>query len=74
MTFLVNFENISTVQSPSKLMDYAYIGRPVLSVGDVIRKDVVNEFLNRDYSNKMNISIELFKIEKIADDFLKLLN
>ncbi|MDR2149064.1 MAG: hypothetical protein LBE91_21700 [Tannerella sp.] len=74
MDFLVNFENISAIQSPSKLIDYAYTERPILSVGNVIQKNIIDEFLEKNYINRMNISIDNYRIENIANDFLKLIN
>src|SRR5690606_3328012 len=34
MDFLVNFSNNTNLQSPSKLIDYAIAGRPILSINN----------------------------------------
>ncbi len=76
MDFLVNFENKNIVQSPSKLIDYALIGRPVISIQPfALNKQVVDEFLTSDYSNQFVISdIEQYNIVNVANQFLNLAN
>src|SRR5690606_1830281 len=51
--FVVNIENITDAQSPSKLIDYAIAGRPILSINPHnIDKNKVVEFLNGQYKNQ----------------------
>lgn len=73
--FLVNFENDTEVQSPSKLIDYALSKRPILSVNSHnINKDVINQFLNRDYTNQFVINnVEQYNIENVANKFIDLI-
>lgn len=73
--FLVNFENNSEVQSPSKLIDYALSKRPILSVNSHnINKDVINQFLNRDYTNQLVIhNVEQYNIKNVANKFIELI-
>lgn len=74
MHFLINFANQGTTQSPSKLIDYAILGKPVLSVkyGQLDKKSVL-EFLTGNYASSMQLpDIENYKIEKIAELFLGL--
>ena len=75
MDFMVNFENAGSKQTPSKLIDYAIINKPVLSVktGN-LDKTVVNEFLQGNYSHSLKIDREQYRIEKVAQQFLSLLN
>lgn len=71
--FLINFENTSNNQSPSKLIDYGLSGRPVLTINQTqldIQKFI--DFLSSDYSSAENIDIEQFSIEVVATDFLNL--
>ena len=74
MDFLVNFENGTSVQSPSKLIDYAIAGRPILSIGQGdVNVSLINEFLNFEFANEFVIpDVERFRIENIADKFLAL--
>ncbi|NLC31632.1 MAG: glycosyltransferase family 4 protein [Candidatus Moranbacteria bacterium] len=71
--FLVNIENPSKVQSPSKLIDYCLSGRPILNIdtNKEIDKKTINEFLNGDYSNAFKLdNIEKYNIETVANQFL----
>lgn len=73
LDFVININNISANQIPSKLIDYALINKPVFSLTqnyfDVIR---FTEFLNGDYSSYSPMDITNYNIVKIAGDFLKL--
>lgn len=78
MDFLLNIEFHSSVgsNSPSKLIDYAIAGRPVLSL-NMEKMDIhlVNSFLDGDYSGKMNVGgADRFRIENVSASFLNLLN
>ena len=74
MDFLVNFENSSKLMMPSKLIDYYLTGRPVLSVSSSgINKDVIDQFLNGDYTNKYKFNgMDRYRIENVCNDFLEL--
>lgn len=74
MNFVVNFENIGLTQTPSKLIDYAIINKPILSIktGD-LQTDVVLEFLNQNYINSLSIGdMEQYRIENVTNKFLNL--
>lgn len=74
--FLINFENINIQQSPSKLIDYALSGRPILSINtaDVLDTTTINEFLNKNYYRRKNIdNIEQYNIKNVAIKFKNLL-
>lgn len=76
MDFLVNIENTNNVQSPSKLIDYALIGRPILSVTpNKLNTAIADEFLTGCYNNQFVINdIEQYNIKNVANKFLSLLN
>ena len=74
--FLVNFENGNTsVQVPSKLIDYSLAGRPVLSVNSYeIDEQNIQMFLNGDYSGQMPMpDLALYDIKNVAKKFLDLM-
>jgi glycosyltransferase involved in cell wall biosynthesis len=73
--FLVNFENGTSVQSPSKLIDYALVNKPILSVAsNKLDKMSINQFLNKNYSTKLVMNdIEKFNIVNVVDAFVKLI-
>lgn len=75
MDFLVNIENGTMVQTPSKLIDYALTKRPILSVSSkTIPEATFLEFIEGDYTNQFIVNnIEQYRIENVAKSFLKLL-
>ena len=74
LDFLVNFDNNTALNSPSKLIDYAITGRPVLNIEKAFNKEHLQEFLNGDYRNKMKLpDPECYHIKSISNRFLSLL-
>jgi hypothetical protein len=75
MNFVVNFENQGKTQTPSKLIDYLIIEKPVLSIKfGQLMPNVVDEFLNGKYQNRMALPDKaVYQIETIANQFLELL-
>lgn len=74
MDFLVNFDNNTELNSPSKLIDYAITGRPVLNIEKVFRSEHLLEFLKGDYRNKMQLpDPDGYHIKNISYRFLSLL-
>jgi hypothetical protein len=74
MNFVVNFENAGTAQTPSKLIDYAIIQKPILSIkyGE-LNTNTVLDFIKGDYSNALLIEDpEQYKIENVTKKFLAL--
>lgn len=74
MDFLVNFDNNTDEQIPSKLIDYALTTRPVLNITKDTDLNIVNDFLNGNYEKKMKINnIEKYNIRNVAKQFIDLL-
>jgi len=72
--FVVNFDYNTTVQIPSKLIDYAIVGKPILNVKKTLDKVTIMEFLNGDYKNAYKIdNIEQYRIENVCKAFLTLI-
>lgn len=75
MDFVVNFENVGTAQTPSKLIDFVIINKPILSIkyGN-LKTDVVETFLHRNFENALVIEDpEQYRIENVAKKFVALL-
>lgn len=74
MDFVVNLKNQSTVQSPSKLIDYYLTGRPILDIStDFTEKEMLDEFLNGNYSKKHIVeNADQFDIRTVGIQFLSL--
>ncbi len=73
--FLINIDNMSNVQVPSKLIDYSLSGRPVLSFRqDEIPCEKFKAFLKGVYDNALEISIDDYDIKKISLQFENLIN
>lgn len=72
--FLLNLENGTQVQAPSKLIDYALAKRPILSIySQNIDKQKFDQFLNRDYKQQMILpDISKYDIRNVVQSFLNL--
>jgi hypothetical protein len=71
-TTLDNHSNTEAV--PSKLIDYALTNRPILNISSAyLDKDIVLEFLNKDYSRQRVVEKSNYDIRKVSTKFLKLL-
>lgn len=72
--FLLNLENGTTTQSPSKLIDYALTKRPILSIDSQnMDQDKLKNFLKGDYSAQLIIeNIDRYNIVNVANSFLNL--
>ena len=76
MHFVVNFENVGHKQTPSKLIDYLIIDKPVLSVtfGN-LQPDIFQDFLKGNYAQKMILpEKDTYRIENVASQFIALLS
>ena len=73
--FLINITNPSSVQSPSKLIDYGISKRPILDISTLCNEDDQCRFLSfykGDYSQSHTIEIGEYSIERVANGFLAL--
>ncbi len=75
----VNIENCSesdTVATPSKLIDYSIVKRPILSYTQGnLNKDVVLEFLEGDYRKEYVVkNIQEYEIQNVVKKFINLCN
>lgn len=75
MDFLINIENNTSVQVPSKLIDYAIVNRPVLSICSELNTSIIDEFLAGNYSNQYKMpDISNYDIKNVTFKFLTLLD
>jgi len=73
MDFLLNFDNNTDLNIPSKLIDYAIIGRPVLNIDRKFRCESLRSFLEGDYTGKMILpEPQKYHIRNITKQFLEL--
>lgn len=74
MDFLLNLENGTSVQTPSKLIDYALTGRPILSLNSQnLDAEKFDSFLCGDYSNQYVVeNLSQYDIKVVAQQFLDL--
>lgn len=74
LDFVVNFENAGSRQTPSKLIDYAILGKPVLSVvTGALNETVIAEFLKGNYEGRYFISNpDQYRIENVCKCFMDL--
>lgn len=69
--FVVNFDNVGDAQTPSKLIDYAILQKPILSVRTgALPIDQLNQFLNRDFRQSYSVDDpDQYRIENVATKF-----
>ncbi len=74
MDFVVNFENVGSKQTPSKLIDFAIIQKPILSIKTGhFDQEIIIEFLQGNYKNAIQIeNPNQYRIENVAQKFLTL--
>jgi hypothetical protein len=74
MDFVVNFDNGGPKQTPSKLIDFAIVKKPILSITtNNLDTLAVDQFLSGNYSRQYIIEdVEQYKIENVCAKFLKL--
>jgi hypothetical protein len=73
MDFLINFDNNTTRNSPSKLIDYAIAGRPVLNITQNFNGEEILAFLKGDYGKCMPMpDLEQYHIKNVSQLFLNL--
>ena len=74
MDFLINIRNESSVQQPSKLIDYYLADRPVLEIGSSFNEEKIwNEFMEADYRNRLKCpDLSEYDIKNVAARFVRL--
>jgi len=73
MDFLINLDNNTHTQLPSKLIDYAITGRPVLNITSKTDFSDLLEFLNGNYRSKMDLESPMnYDIRVVAKKFTRL--
>ena len=74
MDFLINLKNSSSIQAPSKIIDYLLTKRPILDVStNFLELILFNEFLDGNYKNQKKIQdISQFNITNVVDKFIEL--
>jgi glycosyltransferase involved in cell wall biosynthesis len=73
--FLVNFDNNTQTALPSKLIDYAIAGRPILNIKQSLDSEEFQRFLCGNYTTAMKIeNINRFHIRNVCEQFLNLYN
>lgn len=72
--FLVHFPYQKGTQKSLKLIDYAYLNKPVLSYQNDENSDqILDEFMHRDFDNGMSLEdYRQYKIENVSAQFLEL--
>lgn len=72
--FLINITNPSTIQSPSKLIDYGIAGRPILNVEQNFNDpSFFDQFYNGNYTEQYLIkNLDDYRIEVVANKFIEL--
>jgi hypothetical protein len=74
MDFLINFDNNTPLNVPSKLIDYAIINRPVLNIDRNFSIEDLLAFLNKDYRKRMVLpDRQQYHIKSVSQLFLDLL-
>ncbi len=73
MDFLINFDNHTTINVPSKLIDYAIINRPVLNIDRSFNYEDLLAFLKGDYRKRMILpDPEQYHIKNVSQKFIDL--
>lgn len=75
MDFMVNFENVGNRQTPSKLIDYLILEKPVLSIRTGhLNTGTVEEFLSGNYAGQYVFEDpDQYRIENVCHKFLQLI-
>lgn len=78
MDFLINIKNGNSIQQPSKLIDYAQAGRPILSISSELSlSDIQNldSFFRKDYDSQYVVdNLFDYDIVHVVDKFVSLID
>ena len=74
MNFLLNIKNESSVQQPSKLIDYYLAKRPIIEITSSFKEEsAFDEFMNGNYTNSLICpDIESYNVVTVASKFIDL--
>jgi hypothetical protein len=73
MDFLINFDNNTHTQLPSKLIDYSISGRPVINITSESDFSSFVEFMDGNYSRRMNLEPTInYDIKVVTEKFIHL--
>lgn len=73
--FLVNIDNLSSVQVPSKLIDYSLARRPIISFKqNEIPAEKFVRFLRGDYRDNLVINLNDYDIKNVSRKFIDLID
>ena len=76
MDFLINISNNSSVQTPSKLIDYSISKRPILNISTSFtdeEKENFESFVKSDYSAQYKVrNIEQYDSKNVCAKFINL--
>lgn len=74
MDFLLNIKNESSIQLPSKLIDYFLSQRPIIEITSSFKEEsIFDEFMNGNYANNLICpNIEQYNIANVARKFTDL--
>jgi hypothetical protein len=74
MDFLLNLDNGTTNQTPSKLIDYTLVGRPILNIkAEGFDEKLIVEFMNRNYTNQLIVKdFDQFNISNVVQKIANL--
>lgn len=75
MDFLINIDNATSTQRPSKIIDYAITGRPILSCNkDNFSEKKMLDYLQGNYYDTMTVDLSKYDIKNVAQQFITLSN
>ena len=74
MDFLINLDNGTHLNTPSKVIDYALAKRPIMNIDPISPiKNKIDNFLKGDYGEETIIEdLEAYNISNVAEKFLNL--
>lgn len=73
LDFLINVSNATTLQRPSKLIDYTISGRPIFNFSqDQLDIEDFHRFLNGNYSTYKTLDLKEFNINHICQKMITL--
>ncbi len=75
MDFIINFENTTQVQVPSKLIDYYFTKRPILNINpNYLDEMKIERFLHRNFVDEdyLKLNVHEYLSENVVQKYIKL--